>query len=69
MAKRRRPVSKGVIHGRLDLSGPLVTAWEVAQACPGAELMIFEDFGDTGSPAMPSRPDGIAKFDPVLFPF
>jgi proline iminopeptidase len=41
-----------LIHGRLDLSGPLLTAWELAQAWPDAELKIIEDSGHTGSPAM-----------------
>lgn len=41
-----------LIHGRLDLSGPLVTAWELAQAWPDAELKIIEGSGHTCSPAM-----------------
>jgi proline iminopeptidase len=56
-----------LIHGRLDLSGPLLTAWELAQAWPEAELMIIEDSGHTGSPAMQNAVlDAIAKFDPAL---
>ena len=41
-----------LIHGRLDLSGPLLTAWELAQAWPDAQLKVIEDSGHTGSPAM-----------------
>lgn len=41
-----------LIHGRLDLSCPLLTAWELAQAWPDAELMVVDDSGHTGSPAM-----------------
>ena len=41
-----------LIHGRLDLSGPLLTAWELAEAWPAAHLQIIEDSGHTGSPAM-----------------
>ncbi|WP_040779912.1 prolyl aminopeptidase [Nocardia pneumoniae] len=41
-----------LIHGRLDLSGPLYTAWQLAQAWPDAELQVIEDSGHTGSPAM-----------------
>lgn len=41
-----------LVHGRLDLSAPLRTAWELARAWPGAELRIIEDSGHTGSPAM-----------------
>jgi proline iminopeptidase len=41
-----------LIHGRLDLGGPLVTAWELARAWPDAELVVIEDSGHTGSPDM-----------------
>lgn len=41
-----------LIHGRLDLAGPLRTAWELAEAWPSAELKIIDDSGHTGSPAM-----------------
>ena len=41
-----------LIHGRLDISAPLLTAWELAQAWPEAELVVVEDSGHTGSPAM-----------------
>lgn len=41
-----------LIHGRLDLGGPLVAAWELARAWPDAELHVIEDSGHTGSPDM-----------------
>ncbi|WP_068030666.1 prolyl aminopeptidase [Nocardia mexicana] len=41
-----------LIHGRLDLSGPLGTAWELAKVWPDARLWIIDDSGHTGSPAM-----------------
>jgi proline iminopeptidase len=41
-----------LIHGRGDLSGPVITAWELARAWPGAELVVIEDSGHTGSAAM-----------------
>jgi proline iminopeptidase len=41
-----------LIHGRLDLSGPLKTAWELARAWPDAELKVIDDSGHTGSEAM-----------------
>ena len=41
-----------LIHGRLDLGGPLATAWELARAWPDAELHVIEDSGHTGSPEM-----------------
>jgi proline iminopeptidase len=41
-----------LVHGRGDLGGPMVTAWELARAWPGAELVVIEDSGHTGSGAM-----------------
>ena len=41
-----------LIHGRNDLSGGAHTAWELARAWPGAELIIVDDSGHTGSTAM-----------------
>jgi proline iminopeptidase len=41
-------------HGRLDLGGPPVTAWDLAQAWPDAELHLVAG-GHTGGPGM----DGI----------
>jgi proline iminopeptidase len=41
-----------LVHGRSDLGGPVVTAWELARAWPGAELIVVEDAGHTGSKAM-----------------
>lgn len=41
-----------LIHGRLDLSAPLLSAWELARAWPQAELTVIDDSGHTGTPAM-----------------
>ncbi len=41
-----------IIHGQHDLSCPLVTAWEFALAWPDAELIVIDDAGHRGSPAM-----------------
>ncbi|MBF8190715.1 prolyl aminopeptidase [Nonomuraea sp. K274] len=38
-----------LIHGRLDLGGPLDTPWQLAQAWPDARLVVVEDSGHTGS--------------------
>jgi proline iminopeptidase len=38
-----------LIHGRLDLSCPLDTAWELARAWPDAELVAPADSGHLGS--------------------
>jgi proline iminopeptidase len=37
-----------LIHGRLDVSGPLVTAWEVHRRWPGSRLVVVEDEGHGG---------------------
>jgi hypothetical protein len=34
-----------LIHGRLDMSGPLDTAWALARAWPDAELHVIGDAG------------------------
>jgi proline iminopeptidase len=39
-----------LIHGRLDLSCPAGTAWELARSLPGAELLIDDHSGHRGSP-------------------
>jgi len=49
-AGRLADVPGVLIHGRLDLGGPLVTAWELAQAWPAAELHVVEDAGHLGHP-------------------
>ncbi len=52
-----------LIHGRLDLSAPLLTAWELARAWPDADLRIIDDSGHTGSPTMQTTIlDAIARF-------
>jgi proline iminopeptidase len=62
-AHRLRDIPGFLIHGRLDLSGPLLTAWELTRAWPDAELKIIEDSGHTGSPAMSTAIVGaIARF-------
>jgi len=38
-----------LIHGRLDISSPLETAWRLAQAWPGCELVIVERAGHSSA--------------------
>ena len=38
-----------LIHGRLDLSCPATTAWELARSWPGVELLIDDHSGHHGS--------------------
>jgi len=64
-AHRLHGIPAVLIHGRLDLSAPVRTAWELAQAWPDAELRIIEDSGHTGSPAMSAAiADAGARFTP-----
>lgn len=51
-AHRLAGIPAVLIHGRLDLSAPLRTAWELAQAWPTSDLVVIEDSGHTGSPAL-----------------
>jgi proline iminopeptidase len=37
-----------LIHGRLDMGGPLETAWALDRAWPDAELIVVEDAGHLG---------------------
>ena len=42
-----------LVHGWLDLSGPIDTAWHLAQAWPGSELVVIDDAGhSSGHPGM-----------------
>jgi proline iminopeptidase len=34
-----------LIHGRLDLQGPLVTPWQLVKAWPGSELVVVDEGG------------------------
>ena len=48
-AGQLRGIPGVLIHGRLDLSCPLDTAWELARAWPGAELIAPSDSGHKGN--------------------
>jgi proline iminopeptidase len=54
-AERLAGIPGALIHGRLDLGGPLVTPWELAKAWPDATLTIVENSGHTGSDSMRRR--------------
>lgn len=41
-----------LIHGRLDLSGPLDAPWYVHQAWPGSHLIVIDDEGHGGDSMM-----------------
>jgi proline iminopeptidase len=50
-AARLAGIPAVLIHGRLDLGGPLRMAWDLARAWPGSELVVIGEAGHTGSPA------------------
>jgi proline iminopeptidase len=54
-ANRLAGIPGVLIHGRLDMSCPLGTAWELARRWPDAELIVIGDSGHTGSDAMQSE--------------
>lgn len=39
-----------LVHGRLDVSGPMDVAYDLSKAWPGAELVVVEDAGHGGYP-------------------
>lgn len=54
-----------LIHGRHDLSGPLITPWELARVWKAARLIVVEDAGHKGSATVSaevvSALDGFAR--------
>ncbi|WLQ35408.1 prolyl aminopeptidase [Streptomyces castrisilvae] len=40
-----------LVHGRMDMGGPLITPWELAKAWPDAELTVIGDTGHLGGAA------------------
>lgn len=53
-AHRLVGIPGALIHGRLDLSAPLQTAWRLSRAWPDARLTVVDDAGHKGSVAMAS---------------
>ncbi|MEV5710812.1 prolyl aminopeptidase [Actinoallomurus sp. NPDC052274] len=47
-ARRLAGIPGVLIHGRLDASSPLHTAWELSRAWPDSELIVIEDAGHGG---------------------
>lgn len=37
-----------MIHGRLDISSPLQTAWEIHKLWPGSKLVVVDNEGHGG---------------------
>lgn len=51
-----------LIHGRLDVSGPLATAWELHRAWPGSRLVVVEDEGHGGTSMSEEQERAYASF-------
>ncbi|MEV5751106.1 prolyl aminopeptidase [Actinoallomurus sp. NPDC052308] len=47
-ARRLAGIRGALIHGRLDASSPLQTAWELSRAWPDGELIVVDDAGHGG---------------------
>ena len=54
-AARLAGIAGVLIHGRLDLGGPPLAAWELARAWPGARLELVEAAGHLGRGALLER--------------
>jgi proline iminopeptidase len=51
-----------MIHGRLDISGPVDVAWRLHQEWPGSRLTIIEDEGHGGQKMVDAFVAAIASF-------
>jgi proline iminopeptidase len=51
-----------LIHGRLDVSGPLATAWELHRRWPGSRLVVVENEGHGGSTMSAELESAYASF-------
>jgi proline iminopeptidase len=51
-AHRLAGIPMVMIHGQLDISGPLDIPWRLAAAIPSAELVVMQDEGHGGAPSM-----------------
>ena len=50
-----------LIHGRRDVSGPVITPWTVHRAWPGSELIVIDDEGHGGPRMVAAMVDAIAR--------
>jgi proline iminopeptidase len=54
-----------MIHGKLDVSGPLVTAWNLHKAWPNSELIVVDE-GHGGDEMIDEMVRAIARFEPAV---
>ena len=63
-ARRLAAIPGAMIHGRLDLEAPLVTAWDLARAWPQARLTVVPNAGH--SPTAPTMTAAIVEATDAL---
>lgn len=51
-----------LIHGKLDVSSPPMTAWRIHRAWPGSVLIVIDDEGHGGPQMIDEMVKGIASF-------
>lgn len=54
-----------LIHGRLDVSSPLETAWKLHRAWPKSDLVVVDDEGHGGETMIDEVVRAIARFAPT----
>jgi len=55
-----------LIHGRLDVSGPLVTPWELHRRWPASSLVVLDDEGHGGIGMAAAMRQALADLLPVV---
>jgi proline iminopeptidase len=58
-----------LIHGRLDVSGPLITAWEIHKRWPGSQLVVIDHEGHGGKDLSAAVGQGYADLLPLVAKF
>jgi proline iminopeptidase len=61
---RIAPIPGALFHGKLDVSSPLRTAWEVHKAWPESTLMVIDDEGHGGPTMIDELVTAINRFAP-----
>ncbi|HEX2172467.1 MAG TPA: hypothetical protein VHL09_08475, partial [Dehalococcoidia bacterium] len=54
-----------LIHGRLDVSSPLATAWQLHKVWPASDLIVVGDEGHGGDAMIDVLVEAIARFAPA----
>jgi len=57
-------IPAALIHGQLDVSGPLVTAWNLHKVWPASELIVVNDEGHGGDQMIELMVAAINRFAP-----